>query len=171
MHDTRLHTHAHHFCRHARSYRGLSFFIIAVWWVAHHRLFRYIIGYDAALMWRNLVFLLFITIIPFLTEILDQYGDIEVALIIYNLSQFMGGLALNSVWNHATSKQLLISKSLTQDQVRNIRLRGYVPSIVFALAIGVSFLLPPGISPATANLTLFAMFPLLRIVGRKNTKD
>lgn len=36
---------------------GISFVVISIWWVVHHRLFRYVRGYDAGLMWRNLFFL------------------------------------------------------------------------------------------------------------------
>jgi len=152
---------------------GLSFFIIAVWWVAHHRVFRYIVGYDSRLMWQNLLFLLFITIIPFLTELLNQYGDIQAAVVIYDISQFFGGLALSAVWSHATNKKhSLVANTLTQEQIRNIRIRGYVVPLTFLITIGIVFVLPTWISPSVANFALIGIVPLTRLVSRrKYTKD
>jgi uncharacterized membrane protein len=148
---------------------ALSFFVISVWWVAHHRLFRYIKRYTTTLMWLNLFFLLFITIIPFLTEILDQYGSIQAALIIYDLTQLFGGLALYAIWTYATGHHMIDSKTLSRSQIRNIRIRSLVPSLIFLLAIAISFVLPQGTPPSTANFALFCMFPLLRIAARKTS--
>ena len=147
---------------------ALSFFVIGIWWFAHHRLFRYIVKYDTALMWRNLFFLLFVTIVPFLTQLLGQYGDILITVVIYDAVQMIGGLVLAEVWNYATTHRLIDIKVLTPSQIRNIRLRGLVPSFTFLAAIGVSALFSiVGISPSAANLTLFAMFPLLRISEKR----
>jgi uncharacterized membrane protein len=148
---------------------ALSFFVISVWWIAHHRVFRYINKYNTTLMWLNLFFLLFITIIPFLTELLNLYGNIQVSVIIYNLSQFIGGLALNGIWIYATKHHLIDSKALSQAQIKNIRNRGVVPSIVFLLAIVAALILPYfGIAPADAEFALFAMFPLQRTFARRS---
>ena len=146
---------------------AMSFFVISIWWTAHHRIFRDILRYDRTLMWRNLFFLLFITIIPFLTQLLNEYGDIRIAVIIYDLVQAFGGLALSSVWSHASQHHLLISKSLTRAQIRNASLRSYVPSIGFVVAIILTFVIPSGISPSIANFAIFLIYPLNRIVFRK----
>ncbi len=146
---------------------GISFFVIGIWWFAHHRLFRYIKRYDSTLMWRNLFFLLFITIIPFQTQLLAQYGDIQIAVVIYDASQVLGGIALSAVWRHATKKHLVVEGSLTANQIRNIRFRGYVPIVTFLVAIAIVFVLPNG-DASFANFSLFAMFPLTWIFSRGN---
>jgi uncharacterized membrane protein len=147
---------------------ALSFVVISIWWISHHRLFRHISKYNSSLMWTNLFFLLFITIIPFLTELVSQYGDIRIAVIIYDLTQAIGGLVLSALWNVAIKNHLLSSERLTKAQIRNIRIRTYVPTFVFLLAIGISFVLPPSIPPGYANFALFAMFPLMRFASRQN---
>src|SRR5689334_11216404 len=48
----------------------LSFFIIGIYWVAHHRMFGYVINYDAGLLWLNLFLLCFIVLMPFSSNIL-----------------------------------------------------------------------------------------------------
>jgi len=156
---------------------GVSFAVIGIWWVAHHRLFRHITRYDRVLMWRNLFFLLFITIIPFLTQLLSQYGNIGIAVVIYNAFQSVGGLALGAIWTHASKNHLLVSRSLPETQIKNIRVRNLVPSLVFLIALAIALLFSYSynylsIPPAFANFALLGMLPLMRIVSRKNkTKD
>ena len=156
---------------------AISFAVIAIWWVAHHRLFRHIKKYDGALMWRNLLFLLFITIIPFLTQLMNQFGNIGVAVIIYDASQLMGGLALAAVWTHASKNHLLVSKSLTESEIKNIQSRNNVPLIVFMIALLLAAFFSYsyqylGIAPGFANFALFGIAPMMRSIARKsNSKD
>ena len=151
---------------------GISFAVIAIWWTAHHRLFRYIKKYDAALMWRNLLFLLFVTIIPFLTEMMNQYGNVGIAVMIYDGSQLTGGLALAGVWAHASKHRLLVSRSLTESQIKNIQFRNYIPSIVFVIALAIAILFSYsyeslGIPPGFANFALFGIAPLMRVASKR----
>jgi uncharacterized membrane protein len=152
---------------------AVSFAVIAIWWVAHHRLFRHIKKYDATLMWRNLFFLLFITIIPFLTQLMNQYGNVGVAVMIYDASQLIGGLAIAAVWTHASKHHLLVSRSLTDSQIKNIQMRNYVPSIVFLIALILAAFLSYTyhflqIPPGFANFALFGIAPVMRVAGRKS---
>ena len=142
---------------------GVSFFVISTWWVAHHRTLGHVKRYDSSLMWMNLFFLLFITIIPFLTELVNTYGDIQAAVIIYDGSQLLGGLTLSALWRHVSKKHFLIEKKLTDEQIKIIKIRTLIPSFVFLGAIGVSF-----ITSAYSNFTLFAMFPAYMILARKS---
>ena len=43
-----------------------SFFVVSFYWFAHHRVFRYIKRYDSLMMWLNIIFLMFITLVPFI---------------------------------------------------------------------------------------------------------
>src|SRR5918993_5704457 len=43
----------------------ISFFVIGLYWISYHQIFNHIVGSHVIIVWLNLVFLLFITIIPF----------------------------------------------------------------------------------------------------------
>ena len=150
---------------------GISFAVIAIWWVAHHRIFQYIKRYDQALMWRNLLFLLFVTIIPFLTQLMNDYGNVGIAVIIYDASQFVGGFALAGIWKHASSKHLLISRSLSEGQIKGMQFRIYIPSMIFLIALVVAALFSfsyqtIGIPPGCANFALFGIAPMMRLASK-----
>ena len=52
----------------------VSFFIVGLMWFEHHRIFRYIKDFDGGLIWRNLIFLLSISFIPFPTALISEYS-------------------------------------------------------------------------------------------------
>lgn len=52
---------------------GVTFLIVANFWVIHHRTFRYIRAHDTALVWINILFLLCISFLPFPTEVMGEY--------------------------------------------------------------------------------------------------
>ncbi len=43
----------------------LSFYIVGIWWTSHHRNFSKIRNSDVTLRWLNLMFLLWIALLPF----------------------------------------------------------------------------------------------------------
>lgn len=86
----------------------VSFFIISLMWFEHHRIFRYIKNFDAGLIWRNLIFLLTISFIPFPTALSSENSWSKTAFVIYTLSFALAGLAKFWIWSYAASKPELL---------------------------------------------------------------
>jgi uncharacterized membrane protein len=61
----------------------ISFAVLGIYWVGHHTMFMYIKRHDRVLLWLNILFLLFVSSMPFPTGLLGQYGDQQIALVIY----------------------------------------------------------------------------------------
>ncbi len=72
----------------------ISFVVIGIYWISHHRYFRYIKRYDTRLILLNLLFLFFIVGMPFLASLLGQYTAVPLALISYTLAIAALGLSL-----------------------------------------------------------------------------
>lgn len=85
----------------------ISFFVIGIWWVVHHGLFRYFARYDAALLWANLVFLLTIAITPFILGLFADFYGTEVAVVLFSLVQASAGGMLLVVWQLGRAARLL----------------------------------------------------------------
>src|SRR4030095_206283 len=73
-----------------------SFFIVGLMWIEHHRIFRYIGNYDFGLIWRNLLFLLFVAFIPFPTALFSEYFRSQTAFVLYVLGFALA--ALTKIW-------------------------------------------------------------------------
>jgi uncharacterized membrane protein len=69
----------------------ISFFIIGLYWISYHQIFSHIVGSHVIIVWLNLVFLFFITIIPFAVDLQVDYGFYQVIFILYALVLTIGG--------------------------------------------------------------------------------
>jgi uncharacterized membrane protein len=118
----------------------LSFWVIGFYWLAHHRTFHYIRGYDRSLLLINLLFLMWIVLLPFSTSLLGEYGDQQIVEIIYAVDVALIGLTLSWLWWHAwRDPRLLDTTRVAHRELRYNQLRSMAVPLVFIVSIGVSF--------------------------------
>lgn len=118
-----------------------SFFVVGMMWIEHHRIFRHIGNYDVGLIWRNLLFLLFVAFIPFPTALFSEYIRSQTAFILYVSSFGVAALAKLWIWNYAVGKRSdLILPGTDDDLIKRISRRSWAVPIVCILAIGMSFI-------------------------------
>lgn len=121
-----------------------SFFIIGLLWFEHHRIFKYINNYNTGLIWRNLVFLLFITFIPFPTALFSEYAWSGTAFLIYTSIFGLAALAKLWIWSYAL-KSGLVSADLDKLQASKISRRslavplGCIVCMIFGLIFPIYF--------------------------------
>ena len=132
----------------------ISFLIIGLMWIEHHRIFRYIADYDGGLLWRNLLLLLCVSFVPFPTALFSENFWSRTAFILYTAS--FGGVATAKllIWHHA-AKANLLKKEVTPALERRIARRSLAVPLACALAIVLSF-----VSIFLAPVS-FAFIPLL----------
>lgn len=81
-----------------------SFFLIGQTWIEHHRMGRFVEAYDRGLLWRNLLLLLFVSMIPFAAALIGDYARLPIATTIYSVCFLCVGLSKVWFWRHAVSK-------------------------------------------------------------------
>ena len=116
---------------------AISFFVIGVYWIAYHQIFNQIVNSDMTVTWLTLIFLFFITLIPFATNMQIGFGY-PILFVLFALVLAMAGALLTITWLHAT-KNKLIDKDLTRIEIHTISLEAIVPTVVYFLSILVSF--------------------------------
>src|SRR4051812_29459375 len=79
----------------------ISFFIIGVYWIAYHQVFNRIVGSHWVMTWLTLIFLFFITLIPFATN-LEIGFNYQIVFVLYAFVLTMAGALLTITWLHAT---------------------------------------------------------------------
>jgi uncharacterized membrane protein len=115
----------------------LSFFVIAAYWISYHQIFNHIAGSHVVIVWLNLLFLFFITIIPFAVDLQIDYGIYQVIFILYALVLTAAGASLTLIWLHAMKGRLL-DKTMNQTDIQSIFLESIVLPSVFVISIFVS---------------------------------
>lgn len=120
----------------------LTFFITSAFWFSHHRNFRFIRRYDDILMKLNLYYLLFIILMPFTTKLLNEYGQIQISVIIAALSYAIPGLILSGMWHYASRGHYLIDNHIPPEFVKLTNIKNITTPLVFLLSIPFSFIHP-----------------------------
>jgi uncharacterized membrane protein len=118
----------------------ISFVVIGIYWISHHRYFGYIKRYDTRLMFLNLVFLFFIACMPFVANLLGRFVFVPVALITYTLAVAALGTAMALIWWYASHNHRLISADLHPDAIRLMSIRLFVAPLMFIVAVPFAFI-------------------------------
>lgn len=120
----------------------VSFSVIGVYWISHHRYFGFIKRYDGRLMLLNLVFLLFIVLMPFTSSLLGQYPALPLSTAAYALNVGAIGSALYLMWHYATRSYRLVDSHLERGTIRLMTLRALTAPVLFFTSIPFAFISP-----------------------------
>ncbi|MBZ0300979.1 MAG: DUF1211 domain-containing protein [Anaerolineae bacterium] len=117
----------------------LSFLVIGVFWIGHHRRYRFIERYDSVLLFLNLLLLMIVAFIPFPTAIISDYGNL-VGTIFYALTMVAAGLVSLAIWGYAASHHRLIDPHMSAHQIRRETILLLTTPIIFSFSMGVAFI-------------------------------
>jgi uncharacterized membrane protein len=93
----------------------LSFWIIGVYWLAHHRLFQQVNAYDRRMLLINLLFLMWIVLMPFSSALIAEYEHQQLPVIIYAVHNILTSLTLTWLWRHAIKDSRLSRQTSIPD--------------------------------------------------------
>ncbi len=136
---------------------ALSFALIGRFWILHHRAFTLVERMDGALIALNLVFLALIVLMPFATDLVVEYDDDSVGVVVYAL---VVGLSSTVTW-------VMIRYALRAGHVRDglrpvaeavSSWHGLGPAIVFLASVPVALFSPQ----AAFGVWLLAFLPAIR---------
>jgi uncharacterized membrane protein len=126
----------------------ISFFVLATFWISHHRLFHYVRWVDVGLLWRNIVQLAFVSLMPFSAALLGEFPTTGVAQVAYNGNMVILGLL--GLWKIAYVRR---HPELTSHPME--------PGTYHATLFRVGGLIGAGIAAMVLSLTLGTSFATL----------
>lgn len=132
----------------------VSFWVIALYWVAHNRCFRYIRGYDRRLVYLNFLFLMFVAFLPFPTSVLFNFSPQTASVVLYAGTAAGMGLSLFWLWNYALRHGFVVA-GVSTELIRDIRLNLLLSPLVFIASAIIALF--------NANLGMFAWFLLIPV--------
>jgi TMEM175 potassium channel family protein len=138
----------------------ISFAVIARYWLAHHTFFSQLVRMDRGLIGLNLVYLVFIALLPFPTALLGEYFSNPLSIVIYAVNvgivSGMEVVLFSRAQNHG-----LFEKRLPRDVYRYGAAMSLAPVLFFMLSIPVAF-----ISTTLAVCCWFLGIPLAAVADR-----
>jgi len=109
---------------------ALSFAIIALNWMSHHRKFRVIESHDGTLMFLDLALLFVVAFVPFPTSLLSTFGGERAAVVLYAFTVGLLGVLQFAIWTYAYRKGF-VSRDVTEPLNRYLRVDQLSTPIVF----------------------------------------
>jgi uncharacterized membrane protein len=120
----------------------ISFVVIAVYWYNYHKIIHYAAEADNKIAYLNVVFLFFVTLMPFTASMLGRYGDESLAVFLYAASVAVGNAVLFLLWRHILRKYVRAEKALNKKYVDYLYLRAGFPVVVALLSMVLAVFSP-----------------------------
>ncbi|PWU04742.1 MAG: hypothetical protein C5B52_00965 [Bacteroidetes bacterium] len=152
----------------------LSFFLIALFWTVHHRIFTFVETYTPRLLWLNLLYLFSIILMPFSSSLYGEYfGDIQflVPYTVYVLNICLIGVTNFMLLRYiGNPKNNIANKALTPEILRVGMLRTVISPAVFFISLLFTFLTPANIWFAIIARFFPVFIPLAMRLSRLGAK-
>jgi uncharacterized membrane protein len=118
----------------------VTFLVIGQFWIAHHTMFGVVRSYDPMLLWMNILALLTVSFLPFPSALLGARAltDDRLPVVLYAASLTLASMAFTLTWHHALRGGLVASEAVDGER-RDLTLRSYATTAVFALSILAAF--------------------------------
>jgi uncharacterized membrane protein len=141
----------------------ISFFVIAIYWKAHHHLFGYVKKYTDKLIWLNILFLLSIVLMPFSSAFYSENFHLNIPYAIYCMNIFVTGLLNCWIIRYISSEKAKIATVSGNNLWRKYyTLRSLVAPLIFFLSMILSFY-----STNLSRVCFILIFPVIYLLEHK----
>ena len=145
----------------------ISFFVIAIYWKAHHNLFGYLTSFTDQLIWINILFLLGIVLMPFSSAFYSENYASSIAYTTYCLNIIFTGIINCWLVRYiSSSKKNISSLSGNHKWTTYYTLRSVVAPLVFAISLLISFY-----SIVLSRFAFILIFPIIYLLGKFFPKE
>ncbi|HEX7363624.1 MAG TPA: TMEM175 family protein [Dehalococcoidia bacterium] len=136
---------------------ALSFLLLAVFWIVHHRQFHFIRRTNSSHLWINIGILMFVALVPFTTDVVGDYSGHTPAEILFSSNLLILGLLFLLNWWYACWHHRLVAPDLDREIIlRGIR-RSSITPIVALISIVLSLFIPRW------ALTVYMLIPVIEL--------
>jgi len=114
---------------------AISFAVIARFWVVHHSFFSEVRAFDSRLIALNMLYLGFLVLIPFSSQVLGDYGGQLPAVIVYSAN--LAAVVLTGQWMSWDARRAGLT-TIDAETARENLIRGAFIAGVFLISIVVA---------------------------------
>jgi uncharacterized membrane protein len=149
----------------------VSFAVIGIIWVNHHRILAYVAVVDRPLLFLNLLLLVFVAAIPFPTALLARYldagwPDANVAAAVYSGGAIGVALSFQLLWRWIVRDARLVHAHIDVEVLRTFTRRFSLGLLVYPVALALSFWNAPLTLGLHGFVALFYVFDQVSKRGR-----
>lgn len=148
----------------------ISFLVLALFWLGHHKLFHCVRQVDGRLLALNLVQLGLVSLMPFSSALSGEFGATLFSQIFYSMNMSLLALLALLIARHIYRHPELCHPPLSKGAYLGSRFRIAGLIVISAVAVGIASVLPAGGN--VAFMLMMVIGPLSRrIEARHNTSS
>ena len=138
-----------------------AFMVIGTFWLRHHRMFMLCRAVDGRMLILNLVFLAFVALLPFPTDLL---GDVQSTSTVIAFCAVAGTATLceSGLWRHLHRHRELLLPDIPGERIASLMTWRFWSLGVFVIPILVSLFFP-----RIAVLLVLALLPLYELIHHR----
>ncbi|MEI6300117.1 MAG: TMEM175 family protein [Betaproteobacteria bacterium] len=140
----------------------LSFFFLSLYWISHHHMLHAVDTVNGRVLWANLNFLFWLSLIPFATGFMGENHFAAIPLAFYGSVMFMAGLSfyvLERTLISANGDQSILAKAVGKD------IRSLLSPALWLVGIGLSLYVGAAAVVVYIVIALMWIMPNRRIEG------
>jgi uncharacterized membrane protein len=139
----------------------ISFWVVGLSWISHHRKFLHIQRVDFQLLLLNLLMLMMIAFIPFPTAVMSDNVTFT-ATAFYALTMILASMSGLALWWHAARNHRLIDPGLDRRQIWREASIPLATISIFMISIGIAVTVP-----GLARISWVLVFPIAFFLRRR----
>lgn len=120
----------------------LSYLIVGLYWIFHHRVASLIKSIDSRLLWLNIIYLMCIGLIPFTTSMLSEFIFSPTAIAGYGLNLVAITVSGFLIVRYLYAHKHLMTVKFTESMYESQRQQYVMIALLYALGALFGFLLP-----------------------------
>src|SRR5918995_6184737 len=101
----------------------VAFVSLGVFWIAHHIMYHAIRRADRALLWLNIFFFMFVSLLPFSTSLLNAFSEAFIAPLFFGANLAIIGWILFFQWRYASSQPEMLAAFVSAEYRNTVRSR------------------------------------------------
>jgi uncharacterized membrane protein len=120
----------------------LSFFVVGLYWFAHHRVSNQVKQIDGTFIWLNLIWLLFVSVMPFPAALLGRYPLQRIPIAIYGIDLILANVTGFLITIYLQNRPELCVTPISSAAVRRQVPIYAITNGIYVAAIGIAWVLP-----------------------------
>jgi uncharacterized membrane protein len=145
----------------------VTFVSLGFFWVGHHIMYHAIRRADRTLLWLNIFYFMFVSLLPFSTSVLNAFPEAFVAPLFFGANLAIIGWILFFQWSYANSQPDMLADFVSAEYSTTVRSRMLIVPVATTLTVFICFW-SVGISLAIYLLLLPLYMLPGKLVGAKS---
>jgi uncharacterized membrane protein len=117
----------------------ITFVSLGVFWIGHHIMYHAIRRVDRTLLWLNIFFFMFVSLLPFSTSLLNAFSEAFIAPLFFGANLAMIGWILFFQWIYANSQPGMLAPFVSAEYRTTVRSRMLMVPVATTLTAFICF--------------------------------